>query len=326
MSTHSVPSLTTTVTQESSLSQHTSDGVSQQDPYVVSEILDPSFENVLPESSDFQEITPDLRRICSILQVLEDAACGPHDSGAETTRGSPPALLAGEIRLCGLCTGYVRDDLALDNGCGVVDPSDLNAIGRWLASRDDPWTVLRMTARRQCQLTQRFSRDPAADARRFYYFDPQTLRSKGGQITSEISESPLAYTPESSTQTKHGSVIALFEELNLHPDSTGQRTTVKITGFAGSAENSSDGTIGSHDSSNSSGNATGKKMGQFDKGAGRDHDRESGDKEDSGGKPPTSPLFKSNFAEYFQCIYRDDPPYRECFMPFADMRTLKRVS
>jgi hypothetical protein len=318
-STYTVPSLTTTATQQSPLSRHTSDVVSQPDlNEIVSETLD-HFSEDLPELSDFHEITPHQRQLYSRLRVLEDAACGRHDSGDGSVQSfckSSPAAVTGvpveEIRLCGFCTGYVEEGCAGNEIYGKPPALHLSPIKMWMRSREDPWTSLLVTARSHCQATQKFSLDPTVGERRFYPFNPRSLLAQ--------------IAPKSSRRTKCSGKTVLSKDLVLHPDPTVHRTIVETTGFAGGAGNSPSGPAGSHNRSNAAGDKTVKKAAHLDDGTGTDHEIESSDGDDSDGRPPTSQSFTPNLGEYFRCIYRDPPCPNWCLRPFPNIRNLKRVS
>jgi hypothetical protein len=332
-STYTVPSLTTTATQQSSLLRLTSDVVSQLDlNETASDTLD-YFSEDLPGFFDFHEITPNQRQLYSRLRALEDAACGRQDSGDESVRSfckSSPAAAAGvpvgEIRLCGFCTGYVEEDCTGDEIYGKRPPLHLSPIEMWMGSREDPWTSLLVTARSHCQATQKFSLDPTVGERRFYAFNPRSLLADGAQIALKSSQNAFAYTPKSSRRTKHSGDAALSKALVLHPDSTAHRTIVKTTGFAGGAGNSPSGPAGSHNRSNASGGKIVKKTAQLDDGTGTDYETESSDGDDSDKKPPTSQSLNPNLEECFRCIYRDISPSHWCMRHFPNTDNLKRVS
>lgn len=321
-STYTVPSLTTTATRQSSLLRHISDVVSQPDTNeAASETLDHLSED-LPGLSDFHEITPDQRQLYSRLRVLEDAAWDRHDSGDESVRSfceSSPTAVAGvpveEIRLCGFCTGYVEESCAGNKIYGKPAPLDLSPIEMWMGSREDPWTSLLVTARSQCQATQKFSLDATVGERRFYPFNPRALLAGSAQIA-----------PKSSLRTKHSSGAALSKDLVLHPDPTVHRTIVETTGFAGGAGSSPSGPAGSHNRSNASGSKIMKKTTHWVDDTETDHETESDDEGDSGKRPPTSKYFNLNLRECFRCIYRDNPRGSWCLLPFRTIKLLRQVS
>ena len=321
-STYTVPSLTTTATQQSSLPRHTSDMVSQPDlNKTASETLD-HFSEDLPELSDFHEITPDQRQLYSRLRVLEDAACDRHDSGDESVRSfckSSPAAVAGvpveEIRLCGFCTGYVEEGCAGNGIYGKPPPLHLSPIEMWIGSREDPWTSLLVTARSHCQATQKFSLDSTMGERRFYPFNPRSLLADSVQIA-----------PKSPRRTKHSGDATPSKDLVLHPDPTVHRTIVKTTEFAGDTKNSPSSPAGTHNRSNASSNKITKKTTYLDDDTGTHHETESDDGDDSGKRPPTSQSFNPNLAEYFRCIYQDNPCSLRCLRPFRNIKQLKEVS
>jgi hypothetical protein len=321
-STYTVPSLTTTATQQSSLPRHTSDAVSQPDLNdTASDALD-HFSEDLPGLSDFHEITPDQRQLYSRLQVLEDVACDRHDSGDEGVRSfykSSPTTVAGvpvgEIRLCGFCTGYVEEGCAGNEIYERPPPLHLSPIEMWTRSREDPWTSLLVTARSHCQATQKFSLDPTVGERRFYPFNPRSLLADNAQTA-----------PKSPRRTKHSGDAALPKDLVLHPDPTAHRTMVKTTEFAGGAKNSPSNPAGTHNRSKASGDKITKKTTYLDDSTETDHETESDDGDDSGKSPPTSQSFNPNLAEYFRCIYQDNPCILRCLEPFRSIKQLKEVS